>query len=602
MLPKVRRFLNNNNNSYATNNRLALSTERLSNTSSSEDENNVYTQTLLYIVHVDEIELGNDQVYENNDNQLMRRISKRTTASFNESQNEIQTPRLPIATPPSISFSNPFRHLLKTTDKSTQSPATSTPNLNVTPLCSSTAKKSSLLNRTRFHNRNNNELFPPPPPEFLYDNPIITKTKQPIIQANGPGLKDGFVGDHCQFDLIAPDAELQKLIIAIDGPSKADIQIQVLNTEIYRVYYKCELPGNYHISLTYDGEHIDRSPYHLSLHVQSSQEQVVPLPNIPVRARIEPVEFYVDTPCIVSVRPETPCNVFQAYIQAPQGNMNLPIIVHKSAKSECYEIYFIPNTCGNHWLNVNLNHIPIIDNPYRLVVQTNFSTKSKVNSKEELFHAYVGELSQFFVSKSPYDSLSRTGHFSVGINGPSTVFLDATETDYGYEFHYKPIRPGKYLITMKNAGKHIPGSPFLCHVYDKINENRSTNCDKLVPTQLKSNNNSTLIDVDILRSSMTGKASQICVFGTGLYEAKKQRKATFKIDASQAGPGSLLVGLYSPLGPCERLVIKRIMPSSPGFIYKVSYRVRTRGQYILTILYGIDNEHVPGSPYLVMVE
>ena len=34
---------------------------------------------------------------------------------------------------------------------------------------------------------------------------------------------------------------------------------------------------------------------------------------------------------------------------------------------------------------------------------------------------------------------------------------------------------------------------------------------------------------------MTGKASQICVFGAGLYEAKKQHKATFKIDASQAG-------------------------------------------------------------------
>ncbi len=68
------------------------------------------------------------------------------------------------------------------------------------------------------------------------------------------------------------------------------------------------------------------------------------------------------------------------------------------------------------------------------------------------------------------------------------------------------------------------------------------------------------------------------------------------------GPGLLLVGLYSPLGICERLVIKRIMPSSPGFIYKVSYRVRTRGQYMLTILYGINMEHVPGSPYLVLVE
>jgi hypothetical protein len=30
-------------------------------------------------------------------------------------------------------------------------------------------------------------------------------------------------------------------------------------------------------------------------------------------------------------------------------------------------------------------------------------------------------------------------------------------------------------------------------------------------------------------------ASQVCVFGAGLYEAKKRRKATFKIDASQAG-------------------------------------------------------------------
>ena len=42
-------------------------------------------------------------------------------------------------------------------------------------------------------------------------------------------------------------------------------------------------------------------------------------------------------------------------------------------------------------------------------------------------------------------------------------------------------------------------------------------------------------ELEIIRSSMTGKASQICVFGAGLYEAKKQHKATFKIDASQAG-------------------------------------------------------------------
>ncbi len=59
---------------------------------------------------------------------------------------------------------------------------------------------------------------------------------------------------------------------------------------------------------------------------------------------------------------------------------------------ECYEIYFIPNTCGNYWLNVSLNHIPIIDNPYRLIVRPS-SMKTIAASGKGLFHAYTGKYS-----------------------------------------------------------------------------------------------------------------------------------------------------------------------------------------------------------------
>ena len=45
----------------------------------------------------------------------------------------------------------------------------------------------------------------------------------------------------------------------------------------------------------------------------------------------------------------------------------------------------------------------------------------------------LGESSQFFVSKSPGDPSAQSGTFSVGISGPSTVFLDANETEHGYE-------------------------------------------------------------------------------------------------------------------------------------------------------------------------
>lgn len=132
----------------------------------------------------------------------------------------------------------------------------------VTPLCSSTAKKTSIFNRSRSQNQNNPQRLPPPPPEFLSDGSLHANDKPVSIHATGSGLKDGLVDDHCQytliafamderelnyatghFDISAPDAELQKLVIAIDGPSKADIQIQIVESGIYRVYYKCLLPG-----------------------------------------------------------------------------------------------------------------------------------------------------------------------------------------------------------------------------------------------------------------------------------------------------------------------------------------------------------------------
>jgi hypothetical protein len=47
------------------------------------------------------------------------------------------------------------------------------------------------------------------------------------------------------------------------------------------------------MSITYNGAHIDGSPFHISLHVRSTEEQVVPPANIPIRAIIEPMEFYV---------------------------------------------------------------------------------------------------------------------------------------------------------------------------------------------------------------------------------------------------------------------------------------------------------------------
>lgn len=72
----------------------------------------------------------------------------------------------------------------------------------VTPLCSSTVKKSSTFKRSHPQHRHSNELFPPPPPEFLYDTPMISAEKEPKIQASGPGLKDGIANDYCSYSFL----------------------------------------------------------------------------------------------------------------------------------------------------------------------------------------------------------------------------------------------------------------------------------------------------------------------------------------------------------------------------------------------------------------
>jgi len=73
---------------------------------------------------------------------------------------------------------------------------------------------------------------------------------------------------------------------------------------------------------------------------------------------------------------------------------------------------------------------------------------------------YAGELCKFIVNTSK----AGPSALAVNISGPSRVELISREVDEGYEFSYTPLAPGDYLITVKYAGTHVPGSPFNAHI------------------------------------------------------------------------------------------------------------------------------------------
>ena len=72
----------------------------------------------------------------------------------------------------------------------------------------------------------------------------------------------------------------------------------------------------------------------------------------------------------------------------------------------------------------------------------------------------IGQLCKFIVNTSK----AGCSALSVNISGPSRVELVSREVEEGYEFSYTPLSPGDYLITIKYAGTHVPGSPFNAHI------------------------------------------------------------------------------------------------------------------------------------------
>lgn len=58
----------------------------------------------------------------------------------------------------------------------------------------------------------------------------------------------------------------------------------------------------------------------------------------------------------------------------------------------------------------------------------------------------------------------------------------------------------------------------------------------------------------------------------------------------------LFIGMVGTKGPCEELCVKNV----PGQPYKITYKVKEQGEYMLAIKWGED--HIPGSPFYVKVD
>nr|BAG48306.1 filamin A [Homo sapiens] len=474
------------------------------------------------------------------------------------------------------------------------------------------------------------------------------------VTAYGPGLTHGVVNKPATFTVNTKDAGEGGLSLAIEGPSKAEISCTDNQDGTCSVSYLPVLPGDYSILVKYNEQHVPGSPFTARVtgddSMRMSHLKVGSAADIPINISEisfedrkdgscgvayvvqEPGDYEVsvkfneehipDSPFVVPVaspsgdarrltvsslqesglKVNQPAS-FAVSLNGAKGAIDAKVHSPSGALEECYvteidqdkyAVRFIPRENGVYLIDVKFNGTHIPGSPFKIRVG-----EPGHGGDPGLVSAYgagleggvTGNPAEFVVNTSN----AGAGALSVTIDGPSKVKMDCQECPEGYRVTYTPMAPGSYLISIKYGGPyHIGGSPFKAKVTGprlvsnhSLHETSSVFVDSLTKATCAPQHGAP--------GPGPADASKVVAKGLGLSKAYVGQKSSFTVDCSKAGNNMLLVGVHGPRTPCEEILVKHV----GSRLYSVSYLLKDKGEYTLVVKWG--DEHIPGSPYRVVV-
>ncbi|XP_039201633.1 filamin-C isoform X2 [Crotalus tigris] len=267
------------------------------------------------------------------------------------------------------------------------------------------------------------------------------------VSAYGPGLSHGMVNKPATFTIVTKDAGEGGLSLAVEGPSKAEITCKDNKDGTCTVSYLPTAPGDYNIIVRFDDKHIPGSPFMAKITGDDSMRTS---------------QLNVGTSTDVSLKiTESDLSLLTASIRAPSGNEE-PCLL-KRLPNRHIGISFTPKEVGEHVVSVKKSGKHVTNSPFKIMVgQSEIGDASKVKvSGKGLVEGRTFEVSEFIVD-------TRTagyGGLGLSIEGPSKVDINCEDMEDGTcKVTYSPTEPGNYIINIKFADKHVPGSPFTVKV------------------------------------------------------------------------------------------------------------------------------------------
>ncbi|KAL3058091.1 hypothetical protein OYC64_010302 [Pagothenia borchgrevinki] len=482
------------------------------------------------------------------------------------------------------------------------------------------------------HIKYNGTHIPESPLQFY-----VNHASSPNVTAHGPGLCYGVANKVATFTVFTEDASEGGLDLAIEGPSKADISCVDNKDGTCSVSYLPTLPGDYNILVKYNSKHIAGSPFTARITEDNQRRSQVKLGSA--------ADFSLDIN-------ETDLSLLTASILAPSGR-DEPCLLKRLANNHI-GISFIPREVGEHQVSILKNGHHVANSPITImVVQSEIGDASAVKVHGDgLVQGTTFNNSSFVVDTRE----AGYGGLALSIEGPSKVDIQTEDMEDGTcGVTYCPTEPGNYIVSIRFAEEHVPGSAFTVRVTGegRIRESitrrqkaasvssvgsvcdlslkipaidmqdvsaevsspsgarqpaelvaagNDTYCVRFVPTEMGVHSVSVRYrGVHVPGSPFQftvgplgeGGAAKVRAGGPGLEGAQAGEPAEFSIWTREAGAGGLSIAVEGPSR--AEISFDDRKDGSCG----VSYVAQDPGDYEISVKF--NEQHIPDSPFLVHV-
>ncbi|GMT21276.1 hypothetical protein PFISCL1PPCAC_12573 [Pristionchus fissidentatus] len=480
------------------------------------------------------------------------------------------------------------------------------------------------------------------------------------VRAFGPGLEGGVAQLPSVF-YVESNGERARLAFAVEGPSQTEIRCQDRGNGSAIVEYTPAMAGVYSVSILAADEHIKDSPFVLLVdpadeRLRPSAVRVSGIDERGIYVLGHPIEFEIDTTHAGDTLLIPSVSVLDGRLLPVETTVTQLVpstttsAQSPSSSSGLFSCVSLPTHAGQHYINVAVKGVSVPGSPFPVTVVD--PSKLRIYGPGVDGPVVTNEPTHFTVDAKQ----AGPGSLELTLNDGDgrAVDIDVLENNDGsFTVKYTAPRPGPYQLKVVFAGEELPkieinvkpnfdparirveglendslfvgqrlhlrvdpqGTPahakgaeiILVDEHGRRGRLNASKDDAGVLDASYAPDAQGEIHVEVLFDGVELKRKKIRVrdgcdpskvkcTGDGLSKATVGEKSHFNIDTKEAGVGRLHIEIT---GPDE--VPTKIHDNGDGTAM-VEYTPGKPGLYTLSIMYGEERQHVPGSPFRALAD